>query len=178
MVKYADLLKGMQYITPTSYKRANPNWSIPQFNVRQDEPIYYAGTKLIRFIGQVQSDNIPNKKGHEKFYIRPSYYNVEIDFKGVERETGLKPEEIKFGHLPRPSLSQNDIMVRCTCENNRFRVDWANRRVKAAAGTRPPVYHRKWPVSVIPHLNDDTPMICKHAVDYIKWLLKFNYIVE
>lgn len=176
MVKYADLLKGMKYITPSSYKEVNPNLSIPNFKVWQpDKPVYYAGTKLMRFIARVDSDNISVKKGPMSDYRRPPYYNVEIDFKGVEQDSGLKPEEVKFGHLPRPSLSQNDIMVRCNCVNNRFRVDFANRRVRAAAGSRPPIYHRKWPG---PHLNDDTPMICKHAVSYIKWLLRNNFIIE
>lgn len=174
MVKYAELVQGMKQITPGT--TSNPSWSIPQFNVHQpDKPIYYAGTKLMRFIARVNSDNIPNKKGPESTYRRPPYYNVEIDFKGVEPESGLYPQEVKMGHLPRPSLSQNDIMVRCNCVNNRFRVDFANRRVKAAAGARPPVYHR---LTNRPHLNDNTPMICKHAVAYIKWLLRYNFIVE
>lgn len=176
MVKYADLLRGMRSITRTSYKNSHPRSRIPQFTVWQpDKPIYYAGTKLMRFIARVDSDTIPTKKGSGSSYIRPSQYNVEIDFKGVEPETGLTLYEIRQRHLPRPSLANNDIMVRCNCINNRFRVDFANRRVKAAAGTRPPVYHR---LTNGPHLNDNTPMICKHAVAYIKWLLRYNFIVE
>lgn len=174
MVLYADLVHGMKQITPGT--TSNPNSNIPQFRVKQpDRPIYYAGTKLIRFIGQVHSDRIDTKKGANSTYRRPVYYNVEIDFKKVEETDGLNPIEIRQRHIPRPSLSKNDIMIRCNCVNNRFRVDFANRRVKAAAGARPPIYHRLTPG---PHLNDNTPMICKHAVAYIKWLLRNGFIVE
>lgn len=174
MVKYAELIHGMEQITPGT--TSNPNSSIPQFRIWQpDKPIYYAGTKMIRFIARVHSDNVDTKKGANSTYRRPQWYNVEIDFKDVKQETGLNPQEIQKRMTPRPSLSNNDIMVRCNCINNRFRVDFANRRVKAAVGTRPPVYHRLWPGE---HLNDNTPMICKHAVAYVKWLLRNNFITE
>lgn len=174
MVKYPDLIYGMHKMTPGT--TSNPSFSTPEFRVWQlDEPIYYAGVRIIRFIARVHSDHIDTKKGSNSTYRRPQYYNVEIDFKDVEPTTGLTPPEIEQRKIPRPSLANNDILVRCNCINNRFRVDFANRRVGAATGSRPPVYHR---ITDRPHLNDDTPMICKHAVSYVKWLLQNNYITQ
>ena len=173
-MKYAELIHGMERVTPGT--TSNPNSSLPEFRVFQpDKPIYYAGTRIIRFIARVHSDTINTKKGANSTYRRPQYYNVEIDFKNVEETTGLSPKEIQQKALPRPSLANNDIMVRCNCINNRFRVDFANRRARAAVGSRPPVYHR---IGDGPHLNDDTPMICKHAVAYVKWLLRSGFITE
>lgn len=174
MVKYADLIYGMEVVTPGT--TSNPRMSSPEFRVWQpDDPIYYAGVHIVRFIARVHSDYINTKKGPDSTYRRPQWYNVEIDFKGVQDSTGLTEQEVQQHKTPRPSLRDNDILVRCNCINNRFRVDFANRRVGAATGSRPPVYHR---LTNRPHLNDSTPMICKHAVSYVKWLLQNNYITE
>lgn len=174
MVKYADLIRGMERVTPGT--TSNPNLSTPQFRVSQpDKPVYYAGTKIIRFIARVHSDRIDNKKGPNSTYRRPTWYNVEIDFKDVTPDTGLNPAEIQQKYLPRPSLSKNDMLVRCNCITYRFRMDFANRRNKAAIGSRPPVYHK---LTNRPYINNDIPAICKHAVAYVKWLLKNGFITE
>lgn len=168
MVKYADLLKGVNYVSPNTIAIGNTNLRIRN----QSKPIYYAGTKIIRFIAHVESDRYAPWRSY--IYRRPSEYSVEIDFKGVGETDGLNPMEIRQKHLPRPSLSKNDIMIRCTCLNYNFRVDFANRRVRAAVGSRPPVYHSKSGE----HLNNDTPTICKHVISYVNWLLANNFIME
>lgn len=167
MVLYADLVRGMETVTPNAPR--NPSLSV----IKSDKPMYYAGTKLLRFFGRVRSSMIPTKKGSHSLYMRPGHYDIEVDFKNVEPNTGLNLIEIQQGYPPRPSLKNNDIMVRCSCLNYRFRGDFANRRVKAATGSRFPRYF-----APPPHLNDDTPMICKHIASYVDWLLKNNFITE
>jgi len=166
MVKYADLLKGIKYVNPSTSVDSNLNVIHPS------DPIYYAGTRIIRFIAHVASDRHAPWKSY--IYRKPSEYSVEIDFKGVGETDGLNQMEIRQHHLPRPSLSKNDIMIRCTCLNYNFRVDFANRRVRAAAGARPPRYRSRSGE----HLNDDTPTICKHAISYVNWLLNNGFITQ
>ena len=88
--------------------------------------------------------------------------------------------EIQQHHLPRPSLSHHDILVRCDCLNYAFRADFANRRSRAGAGSRFPKYVRKPnPDGTFTfHLNDDTPMVCKHVMIYVDWLLQNGFVVE
>lgn len=166
MVLYNELKRGAEKITPNTLKD-------PELEVITCDPIYYAGTKMMCFFGKVKRENIPPRKGTTS-HSRP-VYNVSVAFTKVMPTTGLEnaPEDVKKRNLPRPSLSKNPILVRCNCDNTRFRANYANKHKHALYGG--PIYMypgAQW------HWNNDIPMTCKHVMSFIKYLQNYYFITE
>lgn len=139
-------------------------------HIRYDEKVqgldlnYMKGMKTLTFTGVIKS--------HE----HPVGYNIIVTFKKVEPTANLTPEEIEQGFQPKPSLSSNELLVRCSCPSYRFRFDKANRDHRAGTGARFPIYIRK--TNRKPNNPLNLPGLCVHESEFLQYLLERGFIVD
>ena len=157
MPNWADIVKNTIKVNSSSYDNVDQSARVKLSDVRYD-----AGVKTITFFGEVGSSS------------KPSTYSVQVAFKGVEPTQNLTPEEIEHGFNPKPSLAENEVLMRCNCPSYRFRFDNANRSNGAALGARFPVYHKK--TDRAPLNPDNTPGACKHCIEFINYLQNQGFI--
>ena len=83
-------------------------------------------------------------------------------------------EEIQQGYMPKPSISENNVMMRCSCPSYRFRFDDANRRNGAGTGARFGIYHRK--TDRAPNNPSHIPGACKHLIEFLDYLQSNGFL--
>ena len=154
-MKWNDLLKNVPKVTPHYNFGASNKISNLDIN-------YQLGVKTLTFYGEIKSSNGFNN------------YNMIITFSGVEPTDGLTEEEILQGYMPKPSLSDNDIHVRCNCPSYRFRFDKANRANRAATGKNFGNYIKK--TDRKPNNPHDLPGICYHIIEFVDYLHSQGFI--
>ncbi len=125
---------------------------------------YMKGMKTLTFTGVIHS--------HET----PIGYTVILMFKRVDEHENLTEEEIAQGFQPKPSLSNNELLVRCSCPSYRFRFDRANRDHYAGTGARFPTYIRK--TNRKPNNPRNIPGLCVHESEFLTYLLERGFIVD
>jgi hypothetical protein len=122
------------------------------------------------------------KKSELTFYAsvssshKPSLYGVQVTFTDVGPTDGLTEDEIMQGYKPKPSLSHNDMLVRCSCPNYQFRFDYANRLNNVGTGKRFPIYHKK--TDRKPYNPHNEAGICKHIYTFVNYLINCGFLVE
>jgi hypothetical protein len=156
-MKYEDLVKN----TPKVSKGTTNNVD-QSARVRLNDIVLQKGVRTETFYLEVGSSS----KG--------SSYGVMIMFKGIDDHQGLSEEEIAMGLKPKPSLSKNDIAVRCNCPSYRFRFDYANRGAKAATGAKFPAYHKL--TNRAPNNPDNIPGVCKHIMEAMDYLISNGFV--
>lgn len=154
---WRKLLSGVKKVTPSTLGNIE---SMP--NIKGLQLDYQEGVKTMTYYAYVHSSTYG------------IWYSVQITFKNVERLDGLNEDEIMQGYQPRPSLIDNEIQVRCSCNSYRFRFDQANRRVKAGTGARFPMYVRR--SNRKPNNPRMIPGACKHVIELLDYLQKNNFI--
>lgn len=159
MPVWKTLRLNMPKVTPSSPDKINYNSKIEGLDLR-----YMKGMKTMTFTGVIHS--------HE----RPIAYTVMLTFKRVDEHENLTPEEIEQGYQPKPSLSNNDLQVRCSCPSYRFRFDQANRDHSAGTGARFPFYLRK--TNRKPNNPRNLPSFCPHVQEMINKLMEEGFIVD
>ena len=100
-------------------------------------------------------------------------YDVILEFSDVEPTQGLDEQEIMKGFKPKPSLSDNDIKVFCSCTNYRFRFDQANRSNGAGTGPAFPNYVRK--TNRAPNNPQGLPGVCSHIIELVEYLSENDF---
>lgn len=151
------ILQGTKKVSPAVQRNVSNIARISNLDLRYDE-----GVKTLTFYANVKSSTFN------------TFYSVIITFKGVERTDGLTEDEINKGFQPKPTLSKNEIMIRCSCNNYRFRFDQANRKNKVGTGARFPIYRRKTNrKSYNPRMIAGT---CKHVIELLDYLQKNGFI--
>lgn len=159
MPVWRTLRSNMPKVTPSSPSKINTSAKIEGLNLN-----YMKGMKTMTFTGVVRS--------HE----RPVGYTMVLVFNRVDEHENLTDEEIKQGFQPKPSLSGNDLQVRCSCPSYRFRFDRANRDHGAGTGARFPVYIRK--TNRRPNNPRNIPSFCPHIQEFINYLLERGFIID
>lgn len=151
------LARGTPKVSPGTIDNIVGNTRIYHLDLRYDE-----GVQTLTFYGEIRSSK------------HPTGYSMQIMFKGVTKTQGLTDEEIAQGYQPKPSLSKNEILVRCSCPSYRFRFDKANRSEGAGAGARFPNYHR------LTNRKPNNPRNiiggCKHTFMFIDYLQRQGFI--
>ena len=151
------ILQGTKKVSPAVIPNVSNLANIQGLDLRYDE-----GMRTLTFYANVQSSSIRG------------YYSVQITFKNVDRLQGLSEEEIEQGYQPKPSLSENEVMIRCSCNNYRFRFDQANRKNKVGTGARFPLYRRK--TNRKPYNPRMIAGTCKHVIELLDYLQKNKFI--
>jgi hypothetical protein len=159
MPVWKTLRRNMPKVTPSSPNRIDYGAKIDRLDLN-----YMAGMKTLTFTGLVHS--------HE----RPATYSMILVFKNVTAYENLTEEEIEQGFQPKPSLSNNELQVRCSCPSYRFRFDRANRDHHAGTGARFPTYIRK--TNRRPNNPRNLPSFCPHVQEFINYLLERGFIVD
>lgn len=158
-MKWYPMVNGTKVVAPSTIK----NVSQVQ-HIRDLKPNYSVGTKTLTFYAEVASQS------------KNSSYTTIVSFLNVDPTEGLIEEEIAQGFLPKPSLSEHDIQVRCSCSSYRFRHYAANKSHGAATGRGFPAYIRK--TNRAPNNPDDISSVCKHLIELVDYLVKTNFIYE
>ncbi|MCQ2574983.1 MAG: hypothetical protein MJ156_02685 [Alphaproteobacteria bacterium] len=154
-MKWNELLHNIPKVTP------NYNFSASA-NVLNLDVHYAIGVKTLTFTGAIRSAK------HSK------QYSLVITFTKVEPTDGLTESEILKGYMPKPSLKEHDIQVRCSCPTYRFRFDKANRMDRVAAGARFGNYHRL--TNRAPNNPHDIPGFCYHVIEFVEYLQLKGFI--
>jgi len=154
-MKWNELLRNVPRVTPNYNFAASPR----VYHLDLD---YKIGTRILTFYGEVRS----SKKTHA--------YTVTVSFTNVNPTDGLTDAEILQGYMPKPSLANNDIQVRCSCPTQRFRFDVPDRENRAGAGRPFGVYHRK--TNRAPNNPHHLPGICYHIIEFVDYLQSQGFI--
>lgn len=149
--------KNLSKVTPSTPHRIDNSPRVYGLNLRYD-----AGVKTMTFTGEVRSST------------RHAGYTVILTFKDIEQTDGLSPEEIVQGFYPKPNLSKNEVLMRCSCPSYRFRFDTANRKARMGTGARFGAYHRL--TNRKPNNPNDLPSGCKHLFEFIIYLQNNGFI--
>ena len=157
MPVWRDVVQGARKVSPGSVDNASQAAKIENLDLRYDE-----GVQTLTFYGTVHSAS------------RPTAYTMILTFKNVDRLEGLTEEEIQQGYMPKPSLNENEVMMRCSCPSYRFRFDEANRRHQAGTGARFGIYHRKSDRE--PNNPNNIPGACKHIIEFITYLQDRGFV--
>lgn len=157
MPTWRDIVQGARQVSPGSVDNVSQAARIENLDLRYDE-----GVKTLTFYGTIHSSS------------SPIAYTMIITFKDVDRVEGLTDEEIQQGYMPKPSLTDNEVMMRCSCPSYRFRFDDANRRNQAGTGARFAAYHKK--TDRAPINPDHIPGACKHLIEFIGYLQDRGFI--
>lgn len=154
-MKWNELLHNVPKVTP------NYNFSASS-NVRDLDVNYQIGVKTITFTGNIHSLHHNNT------------YSIVVSFSKVEPTDGLTDEEILQGYMPKPSLANHDIHVRCSCPSYRFRFDNANRMNRVAMGRGFGNYHRK--TNRAPNNPQNLPGLCYHIIEFVDYLQSQGFV--
>lgn len=157
MPVWGKLARTTPKVSPGSINNVNQAVRIHVNDVRYDK-----GVRTLTFFGEVSSSH------------KPSTYSLIITFKNVNEHDGLTEEEILQGYKPKPSLSKNEVLLRCSCLSYRFRFDKANRLNNVGTGARFPSYHKL--TNRKPNNPRNLPGFCKHALEFIEFLQKQGFI--
>lgn len=142
--------------------KVTPNMSTSIGKVSNLDLRYDEGVSTLTFYGEVRSAS------------RPVGYSVMLTFKGVKPTDGLNDDEIQQGYKPKPSLAKNEVLMRCSCPNYRFRFDKSNRSHSMGTGARFGVYHRKTDRKPNNPLN--LPGFCSHCLAFVEYLQQQGFI--
>lgn len=154
-MKWHELLRNTPKVTPN--RNISTSGIISGLDVK-----YQIGVKTINFYGTIQSKH----SGHK--------YSMIVSFNRVNPTDGLTEEEILQGYMPKPSLKDHDIQVRCSCPSYRFRFDEANRTARASSGRGFGMYHRK--TDRAPNNPRDLPGLCYHLIEFVDYLKSQGFI--
>ena len=159
MPVWKTLRRNMPRVTPSSPDKINFSARVEGLDLR-----YMKGMRTMTYTGTIRS--------HDK----PLAYSMILVFKRVDEHENLTEEEIAQGYQPKPSLSNNELQVRCSCPSYRFRFDRANRDHNAGTGANFPFYLRK--TNRKPNNPRNLPSFCPHIQEFINYLLERGFIVD
>ena len=154
-MKWNELLRNVSKVTP-GYNSSTSN-RISHFDLN-----YNPNTKIITFSGEIQS----SKGTHG--------YEILVTFHGINPTDGLTEEEMMQGYMPKPTLADDDIQVRCGCPSYRFRFDKANQINSASTGKGFKPYHRI--SDRAPNNPHDLPGICYHIIEFVDYLQSQGFV--
>lgn len=159
MPVWRSLTVGTKKVSPATIPNTAFIADIANFNVT-----YNKISKKIGFYGEIRS-----KKRHV-------VYNVIVMFTNILSTQGLTPEEIEAEYKPKPSISRDHILLRCSCPSYRFRFDKANRDHFCSAGKSFPIYHRK--TNRKPNNPRNLAGYCSHLNYFVSVLLKQGFVTR
>lgn len=154
-MKWKELLHNVPRVTP------NYNFSASS-NILNLDVNYQVGVKTITFTSNIHSAH------------QGATYSIIVSFSKVEPTDGLTEDEILQGYMPKPSLKDNDIHVRCNCPSYRFRFDKANRANRASMGRNFGNYHRI--TNRAPNNPHDLPGFCYHIIEFVDYLKSQGFV--
>ena len=154
-MKWNELLHNVPRVTPNYNFGASTR--ISNLDVQ-----YNLNTLTLTFTGEVRSAR------------KNMGYPVEIVFTGIEPTAGLTDVEVMQGYMPKPTLADDDIRVRCSCPSQRFRFDTADRQNRAAAGKPFGAYHRR--TNRAPNNPHNLPGMCYHIIEFVDYLQSQGFI--
>lgn len=157
MPVWKEIVQGTPKVSPGSIDNVNQLARIDNLDLKYNEL-----EKSLTFSGTIHSTS------------RPIYYEMLLKFEDVDRITGLTDDEIQQGYQPKPSLAENNVLMRCSCPSYRFRFDEANRRSGASTGARFGLYHRK--TDRAPNNPNNIPGACKHLIEFVQFLQDRGFI--
>ena len=158
-MKWNELLASTGKVNTASLENVNGVAHVSNLDLH-----YYKGVRTLTFSGEIRSAT------------KPSKYSCIITFTKVDANENLTEEEIAQGFYPKPSLSKNDIQVRCSCPSYRFRYGYQNAHNAVATGARVKSYISK---HERPSVNPkNLPGACKHLVEFVNYLVASGFIFE
>lgn len=156
---WRDLLRSTNRVSPTSIDNAKNFVHCRNFEVN-----YSKGTNYIQFYGVITGSH-------------GTPYSVMIAFTNMSDDQGLMPEEVMAGVAPRPSLKNNDVQVRCNCPSYRYTGAVGNYHQKLHTG---PKFGRFIPAKTnrAGRNPNELPMVCKHIIEFMNYLIDEGYVVD
>ena len=158
-MKWNTLLTSTEKVNDTSLKNADASTKVSNLALH-----YYKGVKTLTFTGEIKSS------------VKAAKYSCIVTFTKVDADENLTDEEVMQGFYPKPSLSENDIQVRCSCPSYRFRYSYQNSRNSASTGSKVKAYTSK---HMRPSVNPkNLPGVCKHLIEFVNYLVENGFIFE
>ena len=159
MPVWREVVQGAKKVSPGSIDNVSQLVRIENLDLKYDEH-----KQELSFYGMIHSSS------------HPTAYSMIITFFDVDKIQGLTEEEIHQGYQPKPSLTNNDVALRCSCPSYRFRFDEANRQHGAGTGARFGIYRRK--TDREPNNPNHIPGACKHLIEFIEYLQDRGFVTD
>lgn len=156
---WRDIIRSTERVSPTSLYNVSQAARCNDFKQN-----YEVGTKRMQFYGEI-SGSTGNR------------YSVIISFLDVEPTQGLDSIGIRQGRYPIPDLYKNEVQVRCGCPSYRFTGAVGNYSHRISTG---PKFGRFIPAKTnrAGRNPNEAPMVCKHLIEFMNYLISEGLVQD